>query len=171
MSSTKVCARKTQLSIPLTSRQRRLSATWGNALLRTDDEPYSPTFAALSTIWWDSAGGYSLPNQTQVTTNVGLSTCPDKATLLTFLPFFADAPDLATRFSCCKVSLIIMSFEFFSNGQSSGLSIFSRRRRSDNNQTSQPNLVLWCEKVTCWLAYLYICLCQTSCQPSLWLLA
>jgi len=60
-----------------------------------------------------------------VTTNVGLSTCPDKATLLTFLPFFADAPDQST-----------------SNGQASGLSIFSRRRRSDNNQTSQPNLVL-----------------------------
>ena len=33
----------------------------------------------------------------QVTTNVGLSTCPDKATLLTFLPFFADAPDNSNR--------------------------------------------------------------------------
>ena len=33
----------------------------------------------------------------QVTTNVGLSMCPDKATLLTFLPFFADAPDNSNR--------------------------------------------------------------------------
>ena len=41
---------------------------------------------------WKQVNGCS-----QVTTNVGLSTCPDKATLLTFLPFFADAPDNSNR--------------------------------------------------------------------------
>ena len=55
--------------------------------------------------------------QTQVTTNVGLSACPDKATLLTFLPFFADAPDLATRFSCNKVSQKIIFSTFAAMGK------------------------------------------------------
>ena len=52
-SSTRVCARKTRLSTPLTFLQRRRWATWGSALLRTDDEHSSPTFVVLSTTWWD----------------------------------------------------------------------------------------------------------------------
>ena len=40
-----------------------------------------------------------------------------------------------------------------SNGQAPSLSIFSRRRRSENNQTNQlPNPVLWLAIISCWLS-------------------
>jgi len=59
-----------------------------------------------------------------VTTNVSLSTSPDKETLLTLLPFFADTPNISN-----------------SSGVAPGLSLFSRRRRTENSD-SQPNIVL-----------------------------
>ena len=49
----RVCGKKIPSSTLSTSPPRRRSATWANALLRTDDELCSPTFDVLSTTWWD----------------------------------------------------------------------------------------------------------------------
>ena len=81
------------------------------------------------------------PYQTQVTTNVGLSTCPDKATLLTFLPFFADTPDPSTRFFCFKVSLKMISSNFAAMGK---LLVFQSSAEGDDQTTTRLANPIWC---------------------------
>ena len=50
-------------------------------------------------------------------------------------------------------SAIADNIDHCSNGQAPSLSIFSRRRRSENSQTNQlPNPVLWLAIISCWLS-------------------
>ena len=83
--------------------------------------------------------------------------CPRAQTKQLFSHFFPSLQMLPTiptgKVKNNPTSAMADNIDHCSNGQAPSLSIFSRRRRSENSQTNQlPNPVLWLAIISCWLS-------------------